>query len=37
MTTYLALPVGLHSSTSERIGKPLHGTIIDQVSTQRWR
>ena len=37
MTTYLAPPAGLHSSTSERIAKPLHGTIIDHVSTQRWR
>ena len=37
MTMYFGLPVGLQNSTSDFSGKPDHGTIIDQVSTQRWR
>ena len=37
MRTYLAEPSGRAMSTSAAIGKPVHGTAIDQASTQRWR
>ena len=37
MTTYLAPEAGLAKSISAFIGKPLHGTAIDQASTQRKR
>ena len=37
MTTYFAAEVGLAKSTSARIGNPVHGTAIDQASTQRCR
>ena len=37
MRTYFADDSGLASSTSFFIGKPVHGTVIDQASTQRCR
>ena len=37
MRTYVAEPSGQAISSNAFIGKPVHGTVNDQASTQRWR